>query len=135
MRTACNATSRRARCHAVLFIVATDFPRCGKTQIGCLPRCSSMIDQAASFSMATCARFDLNASGGITNTLLPTSGTATSQVHWSPHTLLSRRPVLTAKSVILARRAGNFGKKLVLLLPRDRVGCSACFGQHRDQRR
>ena len=54
--------------------------------------------------------FALNASGGMTKTLRPTSGTGTSQVHSSPHTLLSRRPVFTAKSTIRPRCAGNFGK-------------------------
>ena len=111
MRTGCNPASRRVRCQAALFIVATGRPRCGKTQIGCFARCPSMIDQAASFSMTTCARLDLNALGGITNTLRPTSGTLTSHAHSSRHTLLSRNPVLTANRTMRARRAGNFGKR------------------------
>ena len=40
----------------------------------------------------------------ITNTLRPISGTRTSQGHSSPQTLLSRKPVFTAKSTVRARR-------------------------------
>src|ERR1700681_4908476 len=98
MRTDRRSTSCRTRCHAVLFIVLTRFPRYGKTQVGSLPRCASMIDQATSFRTATCGRFDLNASGGITNTLRSSSGTPTSHAHSNAHTLLSRKPVLTANS-------------------------------------
>src|SRR5216683_1976755 len=110
MRTDRRSTSCRTRCHAVLFMVLTRLPRYGKTQVGSLPRGVWTIDQAASFRTTTCARLDLNASGGITNTLRPTSRTTTSQLHSSPQTLLSRRPVLTAKSTIRQRRPGNFAK-------------------------
>ena len=49
--------------------------------MGCFPRCDSMIDQATSFKITTCGRFVLKASGGIMNTLRPTSGTGTSHCH------------------------------------------------------
>src|SRR5439155_22384885 len=61
-------------------------PRYANTQIGCKPRCDSIIDHATSFRMATWARLDLNASGGIANTFRPISGTRTSQAHSSPQT-------------------------------------------------
>lgn len=77
---------------AVPFIVPTRLPRCANTQIGCLPLRASMIDHAASFSITTCARRDLNASGGITKMLRPISGTGASHLHSSPQTLLSRSP-------------------------------------------
>jgi len=77
----------------------------------------------------------LKASGGITNTLRPSSRTETSQVHCRPHTLLSRSPVLTAKSAIWPRCAGSLRNSVILLLPRDRIGRAWAFGQHRDQRR
>src|ERR1700682_1385005 len=131
MRTARRPASRLKRFQAVLFIVLMGRPRCGNTQIGSRPRCACTIDQAASFRITTCARLDLNASGGITNTLRPTSGTGTSHSHSSPHTLLSRKPVLTAKSAIRPRRA-ELGEESVLLLPGDRVGQTRSFGQHRD---
>src|SRR3984893_4647649 len=54
--------------------------------------------------------FGLERFGGMTKTLRPTSGTGTSQVHSGPHTLLSRRPVFTAKSTMRPRCAGGFGK-------------------------
>src|ERR1700680_5224202 len=37
MRRARKPTSRRTRCHALLFIVLMRRPRCGKTQIGSRP--------------------------------------------------------------------------------------------------
>ncbi|WP_173133312.1 hypothetical protein [Pseudaquabacterium terrae] len=50
------------------------------------------------------------ASTGITKTLRPISGTGTSQRRRSPHTLLLRKPVLTANSAMRAKCAGSLGK-------------------------
>src|ERR1700694_1599376 len=122
MRTPARLTSLRARCHAVLFMVLTRLHWYGNTQIGCCPRWASMIDQAMSFKIATCGRLVLNASRGITKTLRPTSGTGTSQLHSEPQTLLSRKPVLTAKKTIQGESRRQFGKELVLLIPSDGVG-------------
>ena len=65
-----------------------------------------MIDQATSFKITTWGRWVLNASGGITKTLRPTSGTGTSHCPLQAAHVALAEPRVDRKE----RHAGEVGR-------------------------
>src|SRR5579871_6477418 len=135
-RTRSRPAAQRARSHPLLFIESTRPPRKGSTQIGCRPRCVCTIDQAASLRIATWSRRLLNDSAGMTKTLRPNSGMATSQSHCRPQTL----PAIAKARVDREKRhalqvGGQSREQAILFVPCDWIGWTAGLLEHGEQGR